>query len=268
MCRLLGYLGPRLELRGLVYDAPFGLERQAWSPRRQLHGTVNADGWGAGWYDRTVRPEPARYRSTLPIWADRTFADMAPLLFSDCVVAAVRDATPGLPVDLSSTPPFAEGRWLFAHNGVLDGFRDGAGTTLRRSLSPARESAIIGGADSEVAFAVLLDELDRHRARSTQAETEADDAAGGGELAAAMRGTVHRIRSVTGGRLNFLAADGERLVATRAGDTLFVWSGDTPAGTLTMIASEPVDDDDDWIEVPDEVVVIAERNRVPRLEPL
>jgi len=29
---------------------PHGLYRQAWAPRRQRYGTVNADGFGVGWY--------------------------------------------------------------------------------------------------------------------------------------------------------------------------------------------------------------------------
>src|SRR4051794_34767542 len=143
MCRFLGYIGPRVEVHALLYGPPFGLERQAWAPRRQQHGNVNADGWGAGWYDRDVRPEPARYRSIVPMWADRTFAEMAPLLFSDCVIAAVRDASPGMPVDQSSTAPFLAGRYLFAHNGLIENFRTGVGTELRRSLSTSRESQIL-----------------------------------------------------------------------------------------------------------------------------
>ncbi len=50
MCRHLAYLGPRASLRSVLTDPPHGLLRQSWAPRQQKHGTVNADGFGVGWY--------------------------------------------------------------------------------------------------------------------------------------------------------------------------------------------------------------------------
>ena len=61
MCRHLAYLGPPATLRSVLIDPPHGLYRQAWAPRRQRHGTVNADGFGIGWYAEGD-PVPARYR--------------------------------------------------------------------------------------------------------------------------------------------------------------------------------------------------------------
>ena len=50
MCRHLAYLGPPATLRSVIIDPPYGLYRQAWAPRQQRHGTMNADGFGIGWY--------------------------------------------------------------------------------------------------------------------------------------------------------------------------------------------------------------------------
>ena len=47
------------------------------------------------------------------------------------------------------------------HNGVIDGFPDGVGTDLRRALSARRETGLLGAADSEVLFALALDNVDR-----------------------------------------------------------------------------------------------------------
>ena len=52
MCRHLAYLGPPATLRSVIIEPPHGLYRQAWAPRLQRHGTVNADGFGVGWYAR------------------------------------------------------------------------------------------------------------------------------------------------------------------------------------------------------------------------
>jgi glutamine amidotransferase len=48
-------------------------------------------------------------------------------------------------------------------------------------------------------------------------------------------------------RLNILAANGSRLLATTWGDTLSVLR----RGDGVVLASEPYDDDPDWQEVPD-----------------
>nr|MBA3955617.1 class II glutamine amidotransferase [Acidimicrobiia bacterium] len=59
MCRLLAYLGPAVSLDSLLFVPEHSLVRQSYAPRHQHHGRVNADGFGVGWYDHGVRPEPA-----------------------------------------------------------------------------------------------------------------------------------------------------------------------------------------------------------------
>src|SRR6201996_6259817 len=94
MCRHLAYLGPAVPLRSVLTDPPHSLYRQSWAPRRQAHGTVNADGFGIGWY-AAGDPVPARYRQGVPIWGDPSLADLARVIRSGAVLAAVRSATPG-----------------------------------------------------------------------------------------------------------------------------------------------------------------------------
>jgi glutamine amidotransferase len=188
MCRFLAYLGPPVSLQALLLDPPHSLLRQSWAPRHQRHGVVNADGFGVGWYDRSVRPEPARYRSAMPMWTDRNLPSFAPLVVSDAVLAAVRSATPPSPTEETNSPPFTKGPWLFAHNGAVDG--DTAG---RR-----------GGTDSEVLFGLFLDRID-------------DGLSPGDALAAVVAGAT--------GRLNLVATDGIRVAATAHGESLFVRSG-------------------------------------------
>jgi gamma-glutamyl hercynylcysteine S-oxide hydrolase len=240
MCRLLAHVGAPILLDELLYRHPFGLERQSYAPRLQQNGLLNADGWGVGWYDPEIRPEPARYRTLTPMWADRRFRDMAPLIRSTHVLAAVRSATPPLPVEESGAPPFAADRHLFAHNGVIDGFSKGLGVELRRSLSPARHQQMQGVTDSEVLFALALGHLDK-----------------GAPVETALAETVVEVTDITTGRLNMMLTDGTRLAATRHGDTLFFReSGDT-----TVIASEPYDLEPGWNEVPDEHIIVVEGNR-------
>ena len=237
MCRFLAYVGPPVTLEALLMDPPHSLLRQCWEPRQQASGVVNADGFGAGWHDHARRAEPALYRSTLPMWADRSFLSLAGLVASGSVVAAVRSATPPLPTEVGATPPFADGPWLFAHNGAVAGFRDGVASRLRRTLTERRDSGIAGPTDSEVLFALVLDRLDA-----------------GAPPAAALAGAVEAVRAAAPAgvhRLNLVLSDGRRMAATACGDSLHLRTD----GDATYLASEPFDGGPGWERIPEGSVV-------------
>ncbi|HWL65394.1 MAG TPA: ergothioneine biosynthesis protein EgtC [Actinomycetota bacterium] len=236
MCRFLAYLGPSRTLDTLLIEPQHSLYRQSWEPQNQKHGTINADGFGVGWYEPSLRPEPALYRSARPIWADRSFASMAGVLASGAVLAAVRSATEPAILEESNVPPFVSGRYLFAHNGAIEGFRDGVASKLRRGLSEERDSGILGTTDSEVLFALTLDELD-----------------GGASLADALAAVVARVSAVARCRLNMIVTDGGRIAATSFGDDLFV--GDE--GDSVFVCSEPFDDSSTWKQIDDRMVLEA-----------
>lgn len=244
MCRFVAYLGPPVSLGSLLVDPPHSLLHQSWAPRQQRQGSVNADGWGVGWYDLQRRPEPARHRTPRPMWADRSFASWADLVDATAVLAAVRSATPPAPVEESGTPPFTAGPWLFAHNGAVEDFRAEVGARLRRLVSDRRAAGIEGASDSEVLFALALDRL--------------DEGASGAEALAAVTATV---LGATTARLNLVLTDGRTVAAVACGDSLYVLapSGSTPGpvGRGVVVASEPFDDDPGWQAVPDGSVVTA-----------
>lgn len=233
MCRLLAYLGPPRDLHGLLV-APRGLLDQSWRPRCQQHGTVNADGWGVGWYTGSSA-EPARYRSVLPMWADSHVRSLLPHTQSGLTLAAVRGATPPSPTQLTNTPPFESGRWLLVHNGLIAGFHDGVGEELRRTLSLGAASALEGGTDSELLLALLLERLAR-----------------GAAVPAALADVCATVRELTPARLNLLLSDGVTLWGLRSGDSLWVRDA-TGTGEGVTLGSEP-DDDAGWTEIPDDTV--------------
>jgi gamma-glutamyl hercynylcysteine S-oxide hydrolase len=237
MCRHLAYVGPPVTLEKLIVKPKHSLLQQSFAPRYQTHGTINADGFGVGWYDRAERVEPARYRTTRQIWADLSFASIAGLVSSNAVLAAVRSASPGMPVEETSTPPFTEGPWLFSHNGFVPGFRSGVGRELRRKVSETRAHGILGATDSELLFALVLDRLDA-----------------GTPPADALVSVVDLVEELTTARLNLLLTDGERIAATACRNSLFVFDDRQLTGAV-VVASEPYDDDAGWEVVKDGSVV-------------
>lgn len=224
MCRHLAYLGPARSLGDLLLEPEHGLLRQSYAPRRQRNGLMNADGWGVGFYAAARPDQPARWRSNRPLWADASFASVAPVISSPCVLAAVRSATAGMPGDETAAAPFQSGRWLLSHNGSVD-----------RALlgpHPAAESVC-----DSAQLAAHLFESGPERA---------------GQFVAALG---HRDPAA---RLNLLLTDGQRILATRWNDTLSVLRTDDSV----VVASEPYDDDPRWADVPDHHLVSATADAV------
>lgn len=214
MCRHLGWLGAPVSVASLVLDPPNGLLVQSYSPRRQKHGLMNADGWGVGFFDGQT---PRRWRSASPIWGDASLASVAPALRSGCVVAAVRSASVGMPIEASAAAPFTDGRWLLSHNGLVD-----------RAVLPPSTTA--ESTNDSALLAALIFERGLDALADTVVEVgEADPDA----------------------RLNILAADGTRMLATTWGDTLSVLR----RADGVVLASEPYDDDPAWRDIPDRHLV-------------
>ncbi|MEU6202115.1 ergothioneine biosynthesis protein EgtC [Micromonospora musae] len=245
MCRHLGYLGPPVTLARLLFEPPFSLVRQAWAPRDMRGGgTINADGFGIGWYPGDGAP--VRYRRAQPIWNDPTIAQLAEVTSAGAVLAAVRSATVGMAVLDGAAAPFAEGRWLFSHNGVIRGWPDTV-VPLAAEL-PVRDLLTLDATtDSALLWALV-----RHRLR------------GGADAADAVAATVRAVaEAAPGSRLNVLLTDGRSVVASVLGHALSV--RESPDAVL--LASEPHDEDPGWREVPDGQLVSAVPGRV-RLRPL
>jgi gamma-glutamyl hercynylcysteine S-oxide hydrolase len=240
MCRHLAYIGPPATLRSVIIDPPYGLYRQSWAPRRQRHGTVNADGFGVGWY-APDDPVPARYRRPVPIWGDESFADVARVTSAAALLAAVRSATAGTDPGTAAVAPYAAGRWLFSHNWVLAGWPASA-AGLAATLPAGALLELEARVDSALLWALVRQRLER-----------------GLPAAQALAGTVAAVRSAgLDGRLNFLLTDGRVIAATAAGDTLFYRRG----GSAVVVASEPGDDNPGWAEVPDGSVLTATPQQV------
>lgn len=240
MCRHIAYLGPPRTLGSLLHDPQRSLEVQSWRPAFQREGAMNADGWGVGWWDVAVRPEPARYRTAAPMWTDGSFRSVAHLVQAEAMVAAVRSATPPSPIVDTGNAPFSSGPWLFSLNGFVTGFREGIGEQLRRSLTVERAAGIEGSADTEVLFALVLDRLD---AGATAAE--------------ALAQVTATVLALTEGKLNLLLGDGRAITATACGNSLFTLSDSGLAADGVLVASEPLDDDPAWERVPEGSVVSA-----------
>ena len=255
MCRMVAYLGgSEATLSSVVLEPEHSLLVQSYAPKEMMSGVVNADGFGAGWYVPWSGEEPAVYRSNAPMWSERSFAGIAPKIHSRTILAAVRSATPGLPVEESGVAPFASGPFLFAHNGAIENFRHAAMRPLRDALSDESYAGLLGTTDSETIFAGLLDRL-----------REAP-----GDLAGATAETVGHVSRVCGklgvrATLNLAVTDGARLVFARystegPGNSLYLIEDGNAFPGAVVVASERLDGDAGWRKVPDRHLLVVEQS--------
>jgi gamma-glutamyl hercynylcysteine S-oxide hydrolase len=259
---MVGYLGgPPTPLSSVVLEGEHSLLVQSYAPREMMSGVVNADGFGVGWYVPEDE-EPAVYRSNGSLWSDRSFAGIAPRITARTVFAAVRSATPGLPVEESGVPPFSSGPFMFMHNGAIPDFRKTAMRPLRERLSDEAYSGLLGVSDSETIFAGLLDLLREYPS----------------DLAGAVRGTIHLVTQVCGGlgieaTLNLAVTDGTTMAFTRystdgPGTSLYVLEDAETVTGAVVVASERLYEDSRWRKVPDRHLLSVRRGAGATLSPL
>jgi glutamine amidotransferase len=134
--------------------------------------------------------------------------------------------------------------------------------TLRDSLSDEAYSGLLGVTDSETIFAGLLDLLRR----------DPDD------LAGATRGTIRHLTEACDGlgveaTLNLGVTDGTAMVFTRystdgPGNSLYVLEDAETFPGAVVVASERLDRDPGWREVPDRYLLSVRPESGATLSPL
>jgi predicted glutamine amidotransferase len=151
MCRWLAYTGSPVVLTEVLYTPVHSLIDQSLHSRLGAE-TTNGDGFGIGWYDNG--PVPGVFRSIEPAWNDQNLHELAGHIRSPLFFAHIRAAI-GSAVQQTNCHPFRHGRWLFMHNGFIDGFakmkRD-----LVLAIDPSLFPQIMGTTDTEVLFHLAL----------------------------------------------------------------------------------------------------------------
>jgi len=151
MCRWLAYSGSPILLQEALYEGPNSLVSQSLSSKLGAQPT-NGDGFGVGWYG--APDTPGLFRSIEPAWNDRNLRDLAAHISSRLVFAHIRAAI-GSPVQQTNCHPFRQGRWLWMHNGFIDGFH-AMKRDLALAVDPDRYADMEGTTDSEMLLFLAL----------------------------------------------------------------------------------------------------------------
>ena len=151
MCRWMAWFGQPVLIEELLFKTPHGIVDQSLHSRMGAE-TTNGDGFGFGWYG--AGEGPGVYHSVSPAWGDANLRELAAHIESPLFIAHVRAAI-GSPVQQTNCHPFRHGRWLFAHNGYLGGFRD-VRRDLMLAIDPGLFPDVHGSTDTEVVFQLAL----------------------------------------------------------------------------------------------------------------
>jgi len=253
MCRWIAYRGEPTALEHYVTSPAHSLIEQS---IRALESTAatNGDGFGLGWYGEHA--EPGLYREVRPAWSDDNLRYLCRHIRSHLFFAHVRAAT-GTSVTRPNCHPFAAGRFLFMHNGVI-----GDWTRIRRKveglipdkLYPCR----LGTTDSEAVFLAMMGAgLDDDPIGATERVLEVLTALANSD------GQHDPLRFTSA------LADGKNLYAFRyaANDnanTLYYRA----SGDNVVVVSEPLDKDRSiWTPVPTNHILIARAGERVELRP-
>ncbi len=239
--------------------------------RGDEQGLVHGHGWGVADYPDGA---PMVERQTWAAYHGEHFKKKAARVYARTVIAHVRRATVGEP-SLENTHPFRSGRWIFAHNGTVPNFsrvRD----LMLAEIDHFYRNEIDGTTDSEHIFAYLLSLWRRHPEESLL------DLVGRG-LARVVEWSAE-VDPDARPSLNIVMTDGQRLVGSRLGRTLWHLEREQIFDCAICgrphvhhevgehyrsveIASEPITDEN-WHEMPDGTIYEIDEDHYLLTQPL
>lgn len=235
MCRLTAYAGESISAEALVFGGTHSLLQQSYAPRELISGHVNADGYGVVWYQGAI---PIKTSGARPIWQDTDLPALLASATGSTILAAVRNATPGIPIE-SGTPPLVHARWSFILNGFVEDFRESHMRRLRDHLPDPLYGHLAGSSDSETLFLLAVAAIQSGATRVDALRSVRD----------LVLDAVQAEKQTA--QLTMVLADGDGIGVLHTGseavtNSLYLAHGHPMAPRGTLIASERLDDHSSW----------------------
>ncbi|PQE28421.1 glucosamine 6-phosphate synthetase protein [Rutstroemia sp. NJR-2017a BBW] len=290
MCRFLVYKGSdEILLSKLILEPTHSILNQSFDSRLRLDMRRPHN-------DPKLGPEPCIFTSTTPAWNCINLQRIASKTASPLIFAHVRATTEGSLSD-DNCHPFSHGSLMWMHNGGLGGWKH-IKRRLGERLADKWYLGVQGGTDSEWAFALYLDTLERMGHNPSAPPPEGF---GPTVLRHAMLDTIEQINDFIAAipekviaeedldirsLLNFAITDGHSVVCTRyvssktdEAASLYYSSGTTwedksskgeyqmdrrdKGADIVLVASEPLTfERESWVTVPTNSTITIHKQTV------
>ena len=229
---------------------------------------VNGDGFGLGWYDKSIKEEPALFRSIQPAWNDENLLYNASFIKTSCFLSHVRAASAG-GISIENTHPFHYKENLMMHNGSIFGFEK-IKLDMVGLLDEEAFNWIKGQSDTQYFIALFMTNLRRKVSDNKKASAD--------QLIACFKesfGDIEKLKHAKNieepSLFNVVMTDGSRMVATRystdpkedtrtshyiekigayAKKGVLHTVGNDSGRTATLLSSEKLNESGDWKTVP------------------
>ncbi|CCH58909.1 hypothetical protein TBLA_0B00660 [Henningerozyma blattae CBS 6284] len=165
MCRFLIFKGKEpIQLSHLLTRPAHSIINQSFDSRLRLdtRRPMNGDGFGVAYYpmDEELKKDgPCTFKAITPAWNNENLNVLAEKTKTDLVFAHVRASTYGI-LSETNCHPFNYHKISFMHNGGISNFK-----LIKRKLINFIKDEYLnflqGSTDSECAFALFLDTLDK-----------------------------------------------------------------------------------------------------------
>jgi glutamine amidotransferase len=286
MCRFIAYLGKPVMADELLIKPKNSLLSQSYHAL-ESEMTVNGDGFGLGWYDKSIREEPGLFRSIRPAWNDENLLYNAAMIKSKCIFGHIRAATNGS-VSIPNCHPFHYDRYLMMQNGGIADFVKIKRAIVNRLHNEPFEW-IQGQTDTQYIFALFMTiVLEYEKKRPLPL---ADIKICFSRTFAEIEEMKKAANLSTPSLYNMVLSDGHRLIATRYStrpeeDTRSLhvarisefyigekghlrFKDEDEADKSVLIASEVLGTDKGfWKEVPENSCVMVDYDNEVRIEPM
>lgn len=165
MCRFLIFKGKEpIKLSHLLTRPEHSIIKQSFDSRLRIDRTrpINGDGFGVAYYNQDPELEqdgPCIFKAITPAWNNQNLETLAEKTKSSLILAHVRASTYGI-LSETNCHPFTYHNLTFMHNGGISGFQK----IKRKLLNHIKDEYFLfiqGGTDSECAFALLMDTMDK-----------------------------------------------------------------------------------------------------------
>lgn len=289
MCRFVAYLGTPIVLDELLIRPENSLLKQS-RHATEMANPLNGDGFGLGWYARSIRDEPGVFRSITPAWSNQNLLYNASLIYSDCIFAHIRAASEGT-VSEANCHPFHYQRYLMMHNGGVPDFGK-----IKRALVDRLDEDIYlwirGQTDTEHVFALFMQTVRDHPKAQVCDRLDAKDLADCFQAAFDVIEKLMHERAITKpASFNLMVTDGLGIVGTRystdpdtetptlyyavgsrfgfvGGRSQMIANGE-PGDRAVLIVSERLTPEDPyWVAIPPNHCIAVDESRDVSLLPL